>query len=109
MLRRGMTCRNLPAGGKSAEVIEANQIRLPKRRPRAIDPPTKSVRLHRVPSIQRISPALPGFRERIGRNSGNCFGVTIAIEQEQMRIGPDIAGVGGNENRDIADEFDISL
>ena len=65
--------------------------------------------LQYIPTVQRISPQLPGCTEVIGRNSPDHDRILFCIELEQIRIYPGINTVEGYVKRDVAYDPDVLL
>src|SRR5208282_923037 len=59
--------RNLPELIESAKVIEADVVTVLRRPAEPPNPPVISLRLHHVPAVKRIPPALAGLDEEIRR------------------------------------------
>ena len=97
-------CRNLPAGGKAAKVIDPHQVGAGQFMPQPRDPPGKAVALHRLPVVQRIAPALAGGREVVGRHAGHDDRLARCIEPEQRLVCPAVGRVMGDEDRQVADQ-----
>src|SRR5258708_18400448 len=67
MNRGWFVCRNLPQLGKSAEMIEADLVKIVRGPAHAVDPPRISLLPHQLPALHRITPALPGHTAKIRR------------------------------------------
>src|SRR5579862_7112297 len=100
---------NLPELIETAEVIETNVVAIVRSPAEALDPPVVAFILHHIPTVKRISPALPGFAEKIRRHSGNHFGIKIVIQAEEPAVRPDIGAVVIDEDGDIAHDTNGAL
>src|SRR5262249_46357794 len=97
-----------PRGSKSAEMIEADHVDLSEQRPCPVDPPAIAACPKRVPVVDGIAPTLAVRAEVVGRHAGDGARPTLLVEQEQLRVGPHIARVGGDEERKVADQLHAS-
>ena len=59
-----------------------------------------------LPAVDRISPQLPGRRERVRRDSRDNSGISLFVKLEQFRMAPGVRAVEGNIDRDIPDDPD---
>src|SRR3984885_1172973 len=84
---------NVPCSRESAEVIQANHIDVSQQHPQPIDAPPITSRTHRIPVVNGIAPHLTLGAEIIRRNSGNEARPMRFIEQEELRVRPNIAGI----------------
>ena len=63
---------------------------------RALDapyPPAVAVGLHAFPVVDGVAPELPVLAEIVGRHAGDAGGYVLLVEQEALRVGPDVRGV----------------
>src|SRR6202140_2915576 len=109
MNRGWFACRNLPELGKPAEVIEADVVKIARDPTHSIDPPRISLRLHHIPAIKRMAPALTVFTEKIGRHAGNDFGIEVGVQTKQIGVGPDVGAVKIHKDRDVAHDANRML
>ena len=58
----------------------------------------------RLPVVDRIAPELPFGAEVVGRHTRDEARALLIIQKEELRIGPHIARVQRNEERQIADQ-----
>src|SRR4029077_13626242 len=72
--------RNLPELIEAAEVIEAYVVAVLCRPAQPPHPPVVPPRLHHIPAVKRITPALPRLAEEIWRNAGDHFGFQPLIQ-----------------------------
>ena len=61
------------------------------------------------PVVERVAPALAGPAEVVRRHAGDGRRPAVAVEQEQLRVRPDVGRVGGDEDRQVADQPDALL
>src|SRR5882762_9895953 len=109
MNRGWFVCRNLPELGKSAEMIEADVVKIVRDPAHAVDPPRISLRLHHIPAIQRMAPTLTVFAEEIRRHTGDDLGIELRRQAIQIGVGPDIGAVEIDKNRDVAHDANRTL
>src|SRR6202167_1354697 len=95
---------NVPRSREPTEVIHANHIDVSQQSTQPIDAPAITSRTHGIPVVNRIAPQLTLRAEIIGRNSGDEARPMLLIEQEQFRVRPNITGIRGNKERQIADQ-----
>src|SRR6202050_2874090 len=103
-LSRWRTGWNVPRSRESAEVIQANHIDVSQQSTHPIDAPPIASGAHGIPVVNGIAPQLTLRAEIIGRNSGNEAWPTLLIEQEQLRVCPNITGIRRNKEGQIADQ-----
>src|SRR5688500_7756165 len=87
-------------------MVDADGVEVVQHRAEATDPPVELRAAVDGPVVVRVAPELPVAAERIGRAAGDDPGVAVLVEVEQVRVGPDVGGVEGDEDRDVADEAD---
>src|SRR5258708_36434573 len=109
MNRGWFACRNLPELGKSAEMIEADVVKIVRGPAHAVDPPRISLLLHHVPAIERMAPALAVFTEKIRRHAGDDLGIEFRCQAIQIGVGPDVGAVEVYEDRDVAHDANRML
>src|SRR5580658_5944331 len=95
---------NVPRSREPAEVIQANHIDVSQQSPQPIDAPPITSRTHGIPVVNGIAPQLTLRAEIIGRNSGDEARPLLLIEQEKLRVRPNITGIRGNKEGQIADQ-----
>src|SRR5712664_3758268 len=93
MNRGWFACRNLPELGKSAEMIEADVVKIVSDPAHPLDPPRISPLLHNVPAIKRMAPALAVFTEKIRGHAGDDLGIEFRRQAIQIGVGPDVGAV----------------
>jgi hypothetical protein len=84
------------------KVINAQRVKASETGCNARNPPRESGATMLAPSVVRMTPQLAGGTETIGRNSGDHFGATAAVEAKQARIVLDVCGIKWHKDRDIA-------
>src|SRR5258706_9407136 len=99
--RSGIGRGNLPELVEPAEMVDPDVVAVPRCPPQPLDPPLIAFRLHHVPAVQRISPALPRLAEEIGRDSRNHIGLEIFIQPEQFAVHPHVGAVVVHKDRDV--------
>ena len=77
-------------------------------RPEAGDPPAEALRLQHVPAIERIPPALTIGAEIVGWNAGDGAQAAVGGEIEERAVRPRVRAVGGDVDRDIAEDPDTA-
>src|SRR5206468_8852725 len=85
-LRRRGSCRHVPRGSESAEVIEADGVDVSQQGAQAVDAPAVATRGQRVPVVDRIAPPLSLRAEVVWRHSGDDARPVLCVEQEQLRV-----------------------
>src|SRR6195256_5332268 len=101
--------RNLPVLRKSAEMIEANVVKIMRDPAHTVDPPRISPRLHHVPAIKRMAPALAVLTEKIRRHAGDDFGIEVGVQTKQIGMGPDVGAVKIYKDRHVAHDANRML
>ena len=83
-----------------------HQVHLAERRPQAgATHQCVALALHGRPVVQRVAPALAGAGEDVRRHAGHGGGAAVAVEQEQVRVGPHVRRVARDVDRQVADQF----
>src|SRR5439155_26210501 len=59
-----------------------------------------------APVVMRMAPELAVATEGIRRTAGDDRGFARLIEEEEFGVSPDVGGVEGDEDGDVADETD---
>ena len=109
MDRRSLVRRNLPELRETAKMIQPDEIAGLGRPAQPLNPPLVTLRPHRIPVVERISPTLPGCAERVGRNAGDDLWLQISIQPKQIGVSPHIGTVVIDKNGDIAYHPDGTL
>ncbi len=90
-------------------MVEAHQVHLGQRCAQAGRPPGIAGLFRRGPIVDWVAPKLAGGAEIIGRHAGIDQLAAVAVEQEQMRVRPDVGGIVRSEKGGIADDFHAAL
>src|SRR3984957_18362076 len=100
----GRTGWNVPRSREDAEVIQANHIDVSQQSTQPIDAPSITSRTQDIPVVNGIAPQLTLRAEIIGRNSGDEARPMLLIEQEELRVRPNVTGIRGNKEGEIPDQ-----
>ena len=101
----GVVGRDLPARFEAAEMVKTNDVAVVEGPAHAVDPPVVAALLKGLPVVKRISPALAGFAESVGRDTGDDFAGKVGFQAKNFGICPDIGAVIADEDGDIADDL----
>ena len=74
----------------------------------ALNPPVVAARFQHVPAIKRISPALTGRAERVGRNAGNDLRFQIRVQAKDVGMRPHVGAIEADEDGDIAHDLNAA-
>ena len=85
-------------------MIQANHIDVSQQSTQPIDAPPITSRTHGIPVVNGIAPQLTLRAEIIGRNSGDEAWPMLLVEQELLRVRPNITGIRRNKKGQIADQ-----
>src|SRR4029077_4478627 len=96
--------RNVPGSGKCSKMVKPDHVDIRQQCTEAINAPPVARCSDRVPVIDRITPELPQRAEIIWRYSANEACPVSFIQLEQSRIGPPLARIACNVERQVADE-----
>ena len=96
--------RDRPASGKTAKMIDANEIIECHIAAQAIDPPAETVGPEPLPVVKGVPPALSGGGEVVGGDTGHRSGPSLFIELKVVTVRPDIGGIIRDKDRQIAKE-----
>ncbi len=72
----------------------------------ALLPPAEVFGLMAGPVVERVAPELTVGGKGVGRTSGNAGQVDGAVGLEQLRVGPEVAGIGADVDGDVAHQLD---
>ena len=97
---------DFPGGGEAAEVVDADDIAEAHGGAEAGDPPVVGVVLHGFPVVDGVAPVLAGGAEVVGRGAGVGAGAEVAVEFEEVGVGPDVGGIVGDEDGEVAEDLD---
>src|SRR5579859_3225009 len=82
--------RDFPELGKTAEVVEANQVAGLCRPTEPLHPPVIAGGPNRIPVVERIAPTLSSGAEVIRWHAGNDLGLQIFVQAKQIAMRPDV-------------------
>src|SRR6516164_910854 len=85
-------------------MVQANDINVCQDSAQSIDTPAVAGTTNSVPVVNWIAPELPCGAEIVGRDTRDETWPVLFIQQEQFRIGPYIARIGGDKERQIANQ-----
>src|SRR5713226_3126239 len=96
---------DFPKLGKTAEVVEADEVAGLRGPAQAPHPPAIASGAHGLPVVEWIAPALSGGTEIVGRDAGDDFRLKVIFFQpEQVAVRPYIGAVVIHENGNVADD-----
>jgi len=98
----------VPRGAKTAEVIQTDDIHKSEKRAEAIDAPAIAALPQAFPVVDGVTPELPLRAEVIRRHAGDKSRTAMLVQQEELGVRPDIARVGRNEKREVANQAHTS-
>src|SRR6202011_581432 len=102
VLRRPAVGRDLLFARETDEVIEAHRIESGEGVRESLQPPAEPRPLDLRPVIERIAPALAGGAEVVWRDAGDDRGLPLAVEAEEIGMGPHVGAVVCDEDGDGA-------
>ena len=97
---------DFPIRFETAEMVDANDVAQREDRTHALDPPAIAFLRVFAPFVERVAPTLSGGAEVVGRHPGDNARVAVALQVEQVLVGPDVGTVRGDEDRHVADDLD---
>src|SRR5262245_55077971 len=80
----------VPGRREGAEVIEPNRVHVGQQGAQPIDAPAKTGPTKRLPVIDGVAPELPLGAEIVWRHAGHKTRLVLLVQQEQLRVGPDV-------------------
>ena len=89
-------------------MIQTNDIDKSEKRTEAIDAPAIAALPQDFPVVDGVPPELSLRAEVIRRHAGDKSRTAILVQQEELGVRPDVAGVGRNEKREVADQAHTS-
>src|SRR5215471_10568252 len=92
----------VPGGGECAEMVQADRVHVSQQGAQAVDAPVVAGTTKRVPVIDWIAPELSLGAEVVRRHTSDEPWSVARPQQEQLRVGPHIARIRGNEKRQVA-------
>ena len=108
VLRRRLAGRHAPVAHEAAEVVEAHDVDLREDAAHAAHPPRVPVAGHALPVVERVAPELAGGAEVVGRHAGHCRGAAVAVELEEVLVGPHVGAVERHVDGRVADDGDAA-
>src|SRR5262249_17902964 len=96
--------RNMPRCAKSSKMVEPHDVHVSQQRFQSVGAPAIARTTQRFPVIHRVAPELSLSAEVVGRHAGHEFRSKVVVELEPLRVGPNIAGVLRNEERQISNQ-----
>src|ERR1700681_3170577 len=85
-------------------MIQANHVDASQQRPQPRDAPMIAGLPKSVPVIDGVAPKLSLRAEVIGWHTGNEERPALLVQQKQLRVGPDVARIGRDEEGQVADQ-----
>ena len=85
-------------------MIQSDNLDMTEQRTQAFQPPFVAGASVGVPIVDGGTPELPFGTEVVGRHSRDKGRTTLFVQQEKLRIGPNIAGVERHEKWQIANQ-----
>src|SRR6185369_8543596 len=101
-----VAARYFPTRGETTKVVHTRDINHRQCRAHALDPPLETVGLHALPVVERVAPELASGAEVIRWNTRDDEWFSVLIQLELFRVGPNVSGVMGHKDRQIADNLD---
>ena len=103
-LGRGCPGRYVPGGREPAKMIQTDRVHVGEKRTDAIDAPAIAGPTQGVPVVDGVAPELSLRAEIIRGYAGDEERPLPFVQQEQLRVGPNVARVGGDEKGQVADQ-----
>ena len=100
------TVGHRPIAGEAPEMVNADHVIQSGGAVHPANPPAEAVPLHGVIIVERIAPKLAVLGEVVRRNTGHLCGNAPAVQTEHGSFRPDVSGVHGHINRQVADDTD---
>ncbi len=97
-----------PHRDQAAKVVDTHQVEPFEVVAQARPPPLEAAVVHRRPVVMGIAPALPGGGEVVRRHTRHHLRMPFRVEQEILRVGPDVGAVVGDEDRHVAEQADAA-
>src|SRR5262245_59142462 len=94
----------MPGGRESTGMIESNQIDMRQERAHTVNPPSVPAPSMGFPVVDGVAPELALGIEIVRRDAANKSRPSLLVQLEQLRIGPHVAGVRGDEKGQVADQ-----
>ena len=93
----------MPGRGEAPEMIQPHHVNVSQRGAQPVDVPAMAGLPEQFPVVNRMAPELSLRVEAIRRHARNKPRPVVFIQQEELRMGPDLARFGRHEERQIAD------
>src|SRR5262249_47782407 len=93
----------MPGRGKRAEMVQTNHLDMREQRAQPGNAPFIAGFAKSIPVVYRISPKLARSAEQVRRNTGCESWTALLVQQKEFWICPDVARIGRDEKRKIAD------
>lgn len=90
-------------------MIDAHNIDQRQRCAESFDPPVVAAFFQHIPTVERVPPQLSGGAEVIGRHTGDHRRPAFIVEEEQLRMRPDIGAVVGDEDGNISQDLNTQV
>src|SRR2546422_7785466 len=87
-----------------SKMIETDHIHVGEQRTESIDAPAIAGLSQRLPVVDGVAPELSLGAEVIGGHAGDELWPPLFVQQEQVRVGPNVARVRRNEKGQIANQ-----
>src|SRR5262245_16588822 len=94
----------MPGGREPTKMIETNHIHVGEQRTDAIDAPAIAGLPQRVPVVDGVAPELTLGAEIIWGHAGHKLWPLVFVQQEQLRVGPNVARVRRNEKGQVTNQ-----
>src|SRR5208282_6303354 len=103
-LRGGCSSRHMPSSGERTKVIQANCVHVRQQGAESIYAPAIAGPPVDLPVVHGVAPELSIGAEVVGRYAGYETRTVVIIQQEQFRVGPNIARVRRNEKGQVTNQ-----
>ena len=91
-------------------MVNAHDVALRERGAEPVAPPRVAVGGVGFPGVERVAPHLAVGGKIIRRHPGDGDGLKrCRVELEELRVGPGVGGIAGDEDREVADDLDAAL
>ena len=85
-------------------MIQPNHVHMRQQRAQTVYAPPVSSPPRSVPVVNRVTPELSQGAEVIGRHASDKTWPVLVVEQEELRVGPHVTRIGGNEGWQVANQ-----
>ncbi len=107
--RRRLRPPESPRTGRTRESDPVGRSRNSASPSASAESTTVPLRLHHVPAIKRIPPALPSLAEKIRRHARHHLRLQILLQPEKFAMHPDVGAVVIHENGNVAHNANRAL